>query len=244
MPLVDTLITLDSIASIPYVIISLLMVFRAWTLRRALVDNLYRRRALWTGIGGLGSIALAVAFITDGFAAQGIGIFANQLFAFVFADVIWGFTFLALYGWVYTNINVALNADFLHRDALAWRRGLRYGMVGSIAILYIGASSPIPIVPVSSAFNLIFTLAFLGFTVYSVLVLLIAYNRIQDKVIKGYMKWFGITLLIFVLNLVLLAANNNSLITPLLLFAYAGYRTAGSLAIKTRSIIDITALKA
>jgi hypothetical protein len=194
------------------------------------------------GLAGLGCVSLVTAIWTDGLASQGYWILANPGVATLVADFLWGFTFLAIYGWIFTNINIALAADFLHRDALGWRRGGRYVMVAGLLVPYLSVSIPSSYLPISAAaqvdlqvivsfwFGLIFTF----FTAYAALVLGIAFRRIRDLVIKRYMKWVGITILAVIGDFIVMMFTPIAF--PFLLVGYAAYRAAGSLAIRTHNI--------
>jgi hypothetical protein len=225
------------------VITSIIVAYRALRLRRVLVDAAYRTRALWMGLAGLGCVSLVTAIWTDGLASQGYWILANPGVATLVADFLWGFTFLAIYGWIFTNINIALAADFLHRDALGWRRGGRYVMVAGLLVPYLSVSIPPSFyLPISAAAqadlqatgSFWFGLIFGFFTAYAALVLGIAFRRIRDFVIKRYMKWVGITVLAVLGDFIVM--NFTQLAFPFLLIAYAAYRAAGSLAIRTHNI--------
>jgi len=217
-------------------IIGLLVAYRAWSLRKVLVDPIYRSRALWTGFAGLGVLAFILAAGGDALVTEGYGIFANQNLGLIAEDIWWAFVFLGLYGWIYTNVNVSLSSDFLHRDVLLWNRVGKTLTWISIAVAYSLAS--VPEVPqdaswynaASNAVGLVFAIV----TVYTALVLAISYRRIQDRLIKKYTMW--VVLAVATLFVALFLGNGGGFVFLGILPAYFMYRAAGSLSIRTRNI--------
>ena len=56
--------------------------------------------------------------------------------------VIWGVAFLVLLGWIVTNTNVAISADYFNRDALGWKRGGWVIAIGVVLVGWVLASLP------------------------------------------------------------------------------------------------------
>ena len=75
-------------------------------------------------------------------AAARYGILADAGVAYVVAEISWGLAFLGLYGWLFTNINVSLSSDFLHRDSLFWNRGGKVFFAAVLIGTYLLASIP------------------------------------------------------------------------------------------------------
>jgi hypothetical protein len=218
-------------------IIGLLVAFRAWSLRRVLVDPVYRSRALWTGFAGLGVLAFILAVGGDELVTEGYGIFANQNVGLIAEDIWWAFVFLGLYGWIYTNVNVSLSSDFLHRDVLLWNRIGKNLTWVSIVVAYSLAS--LPEVPqdaswynaASNAVGGVFAIV----TIYTAFVLAITYRRIPDRLIKRYTMW--VVLAVVSLFVALFLGNGGGFLLFLgILPAYFMYRAAGSLSLRTRDI--------
>lgn len=171
----------------------LFIVYRAMSLRRVLVDPLYRRRALWTAIAGSGLLGFLISVTIDALAASGYGILANNSTALLVEDFSWGLSFLALFGWIYTSVNVALSSDYFHRDVLGWSRGGKFVFVGAVVVSYLVASLPPPTNPALladfNAFgNLVGPIFVIGLA-YGGAVIVVTYRRIKDRAIKNYSKW-------------------------------------------------------
>lgn len=90
----------------------------ALNLRRALVDQPYRSRALWTAIGAL----TLVFFIIAGYVDSVFGQVPSTYPSVAAGAAVWGFVFLGLYGWIVSNANVAAAADYFNRDVLYWKK--------------------------------------------------------------------------------------------------------------------------
>ena len=73
-------------------------------------------------------------------------------------------------------------------------------------------------------------------SVYAALVLLVTVRRIEDRLIKNYTKWVGLSVLGVILGIFSTSVFLNPYFFPLVLPAYIMYRAAGSLSIRTREI--------
>jgi len=167
--------------------------YRAMSLRRVLVDRPYRTRALWTAIGGFSLLGFTSAGYLDGLYPQ------TSVEGVIVEALAWGFTFLVLYGWVATNIEVAISADYFNRDALAWKSGGKIAAIVALLVSYIAASLPSWWIPpqYQDPGTTAITLIFLAVSVYSAIVLAVTVRRIVDRTIRNYTKWvvFSIVLL-------------------------------------------------
>ncbi len=203
--------------------------YRALSLRRALVDHPYRTRALWTAIGGLSVVSFFVATYLDSV----FGETPSTVTAVVVEGVIWGFTFLVLYGWIAININVALTADFFHRDALSWKKG--GGVVALVALMLSYGVASLPpwwfSAAASALWSVVISVAFAVVTVYATVVLVVTYRRIADRRVKTYTKWVVLSVA-SVLLLIVLPSGLGFIAAIVWIFCI--YRSVGSLAIKTR----------
>lgn len=159
----------------------------------------------------------------------------------VVETTVWGFTFLGLYGWIVSNANVAIRADYFNRDALAWRRG---GMLAStvlIVSLFIFYNWPPWLEPSALANgtgwgfivdNVLVDLSYV-IVLYAAAVIVISYRRISDQKIKTYTKWVVAS----IASLFLLFFSPSLLdIVPAALWVFCMYRSVGSLAIKVRTL--------
>ena len=212
--------------------------FRALTLRRALVDRQYRDRAFWTAVGVLSVFLFLGATFVDGIFGQT----PTTWEGIIVEDVIWGAAFLVLFGWIASNINVAVSADYFNRDALGWRKG---GWIATLAFFlfgYILASLPSWWVPqgLESIGNTIVTAAFFVAIGYPTVVLALVYTRIPDFRIKTYTKWVVLTL-VSLFAVVAWPSNvpvwlSSLAIIPTLIWIYSIHATVSALAIRTMSL--------
>jgi len=209
--------------------VAIYIIYRALSLRRALVDHPYRTRALWTAIGGL----TIISFFFAGYLDSIFGETPSTITGVVVEGVIWGFTFLVLYGWIANNIYVALSSDFFHRDALYWKKG--GGVVALVAILlsYVFASLP----PwwytstESAVTNVAISVIFAAVALYATVVLAILYRRIADRRIKTYTRW--VVLSVASILLLIILPTGVGFIAAIV-WIYCVYRSVGSLAIRTQ----------
>ena len=212
--------------------------FRALNLRRALVDPPYRDRALWTAMGALSAVFFVAAAYLDAI----FGETPATSEGVIVEAVIWGVAFLVLLGWVVTNTNVAISADYFNRDALGWKRG---GWVAAIAVVLVGyglAALPSWWLPqaleavVGSVEGVLFFCA-IG---YATLVLVLTYFRIRDLRIKTYTKWVALSLASAFAYVFLLSTVTgwplDLVIIPALVWAYCMDKTFSTLAIRTRRL--------
>jgi len=202
---------------------------RALILRRVLVDHPYRARALWTAIGGLTLLSFFAATYLDAV----FGETPTNLTAVVVEDAIWGFTFIVLYAWIASNINVAIDADYFHQDVLLWKRG---GGVAALVALF--ASYAVVSLPPwwftqaeANIANEVISVAFTALVVYSTAVLVISYRRIADRRIKSYTLWVAASI-VSLLLLIVLPPTIGFLAA--IVWVLGLYQSVGSLAIKTK----------
>jgi hypothetical protein len=222
---------------VAFFVAAIVIVVLALNLRRALVDRLYRARALWTAIGALAMISLTLAeAVVDPIFGQ----VPSNLTSLIVEDVVWGFTFLGLFGWIVTNVNVAIDADYFNRDVLAWKsRGKVVAPVLLIS-LYLVVSLPPWWLPAGTASEMIGSIislvtgaAFLGVILYAAAALVITYRRVSDMRIKSFTKWVVVSMLSVFLVFTL---PNELIVVAPFLWAYSMYRSVGSLAIKVRKL--------
>jgi hypothetical protein len=223
---------LFAVGTVLFLAAAFVIMYRALRLRSVLVDRPYRARALWTAIGGLAVVSLTAAFYLDIVFGQ----VPTTVEGVLVEAAAWGFTFLALYGWIASNINVAISADFFNRDPLRWKKG--GGIVTIVVILvdYIAASLPswwFPGITGSAAGLFFFDATFFAVVIYAIGVLAITYFRIQDRSVKQYTKWVVLSIPLLFLSILVPPE-----LAPAAAFAwaYTMWRTVGSLAIRTRTL--------
>ena len=211
---------------------SAFIIYRALALRRALVDHQYRTRGLWTAIGA----SSVIVFLSAGYVDLVFGSTPTTVAGVLAEGIIWGFVFLSLYGWIASNVDVAISADYFNRDALSWKKGGKIVTSLVVLIAYVAASLPPWWVPKylesGAGSNIIFAM-FVAVVLYPALVITITYRRINDKRIKTYTLWVVLSILSL---FVLLATPDWVWIVPSVAWALFMYRSVDSLAIKMRSL--------
>jgi hypothetical protein len=186
------------------------------------------------GIGGLSVVLLISATTVDNITAPGTGI-ATTWGALVAQDIVWGGFFFSLIGWTVSNTDVAVQADFFHRDAISWKRGGRIAAIILILSGYVLASLPSWLLPQTnlSVFQLLFGTIVIGPALYTTLVLGFTYFRIKDNRIKTYTKWVGLSILSLVL---LFLPYDFALVIAGFVMVFCMYRAVGALSIRTHSL--------
>ncbi|HEY6283017.1 MAG TPA: hypothetical protein VIW22_03740 [Nitrososphaerales archaeon] len=222
---------LNLVTQVVFFASAIIIAYFAIRLRGALVDRLYRARALWTAIGALSAVGFISAFYVDSVFGQ----VPTTLEGLLVEDVAWGFTFLALVGWIASNINVALSADFFNRDPLRWKKGGEIVTIITILSFYTAASVPSWWFPrISNDFvSMLGEALFFSVVIYATTVLAVTYFRIQDRRIRNYTKW--VVLSITCLLLTILAPGVLG-VFPAVAWIYSMSRSVGSLAIRTRTL--------
>jgi hypothetical protein len=211
---------------------AIVIVFLAIRLRGALVDRPYRARALWTAIGAMS----VVGFISAGYVDTIYGQVPTTAEGVLVEAAAWGFTFLALIGWIASNIDVALSADFFNRDPLRWKKGGEIVVIVFILAAYTSASLPswwFPWISHSDLAQTVFNAIFFIVAAYSTIVLAVTYLKIQDRRIKSYTKWVVLSITFLFITI---SAPGGLIIVPAVAWIYSMYRSVGSLAIRTRTL--------
>jgi hypothetical protein len=212
------------------------IVYRAIRLRRALIDRIYRARALWTAVGGVTVFSLLLAQYVDTIFGQ----VPNTITGTLVEDLFWGFSFVGLYLWIASNITVALSADFFNRDALMWHKAGRY--VTPLAIFSIYGIFSLPSWWVPETLNNggltsdILTAFLLALIVYAAATMAMISIRIKDRVTKSYTKWVALSVLGALMIIMVSTAVPGLTFLPVIFWGYFMYRSVGSLAIRTRTL--------
>lgn len=225
---------LSAAAVIFTVFATFFIAYRALRLRRALVDRPYRTRALWTAIGAFSVLSLDVSGISTSI----YGETPTTVTGVLVEGALFGFAFLMLYGWIVTNINVAILADFFNRDALLWKRVGRIAAPVVIVFAFVLASLPPWWIP-SADSNLgldIVDVLFYATTLYAAVVLAISYRRIKNRQIKSYTLWVVLSVLaIFAQFLV----PSDLVLIPSVAWFFFMYKSVDSLTIRTRNLNQV-----
>jgi hypothetical protein len=211
----------------------------AFAIRRATVGHIYRNQALWLGVL---SVIVLTATIPTPTTEGAVVIVLINLPVIALA--------LVLFSFVDATVPVARRSDPLLRDILHWGK-VRVFAWGALILAEIwGAYGQVTSNNTGS--NVVFGLLLL--VVIGVPPMLIGARRSMDPILRGSLKWFGLSLLtllgLLLVTLAEVAANLPSA-EPLnysqipynlvaLLFGYALYRSARSLAPINRLQADET----
>jgi len=166
--------------------------------------------------------------------ADGIfGSVPTTLEGLLIEDVLWGFTLLSIYGWIASNIDVAVTADYFNRDPLGWRKGGKWLALAAVVIAYASASLPSWWFPEVSSnaiiSNGIVVLFFLA-SAYAALDLALIYRRVRDHTLRRYTLWVVLSIACLLTLIVVPVELALVLIAG---WVYFMYRSVGALAIRT-----------
>jgi hypothetical protein len=192
---IDIVNVLETVSGLATGAIALLAVYRSLTIAKSLVTRVYRTRAYWLGVLMIIFAALNLLPTTSA-----LGSDISDILFFVFL--------LALLIFIDSNVAVAREIDFFHRDILHWhalRIPLFASMVAGTAIGIVGT-----IASTNSALSSVVGLALLGYFIflgvvftYSGAAMLVVARRSYDRTMKKFVKMLGIAILCFVLFLTL-----------------------------------------
>jgi hypothetical protein len=185
---------LEIIAALAAGAIALLAVYRSLTIGKSLVSRVYRTRAYWLAV--LMTIYAAFAF-DPGASAIESDISGILFFMFLFGLLIF----------IDSNVAVAREIDFFHRDILHWRAA----RTPLFAIVVVGSAIGIwSIFALSSNASIISGAAFLGFFIllgvvfaYSGAAMFLIARSTYDRTMKKFVKMLGFAILSYVLFLTL-----------------------------------------
>ena len=219
------LIIVDSIALTISMIICALAAYRAFTSRRVLAAPLYRRRALWTGTVALISVPFDAWVIylenTGSYATYGLVPPYGTPEFYVFVLLTAAFTAVA-FAWIDSTIRVALELDFMHRDAVSWRR-LRLVAGGALVLGTAVAQFAV------TGWILLTAILLLGIpAAYMTAAVVVSGSRVRDETMRRYMRWMGFIVGSVFLQLVT-SYLSQYLNFPLAIFAYFLYGMSTSL---------------
>lgn len=204
----------------------LLASYRAVEILRGFVSRVYQRRALTLVFLGLVMAVVAEIPRLPSLPPTGpVATFEND-FAVPFVFLL----FFALFFFVDSSLKIVTERDFFHRQILGWHNGrwlvgglLGAGIVGTLFI--------------SVTFFFLYVAGALVFFFYGGACLLVGSRRVADRVFKGQLKFFGLFLVFFVLQLPLTVLSNGFDVFILAAFvfgalsAYSLYRSVMSLSV-------------
>jgi len=199
----------------------------AFAIRHALVDHIYRNRALWLGV-------LTILFVIVVIAPTPTG---NDVVSDVLNNAPTVALTVGFLGFVDSTVPIARRSDPLLRNILNWKKSRVLAWVVLILVDILSVHAEIESSNTSSSNVLgLFVVAVIGAPV-----MLIAARRSKDLNLRKSLKWFALALLFF-LGILLVAVLESKLnlstssygeipyAAVLILVAYALYRSARSLA--------------
>jgi hypothetical protein len=191
---IDIVNDLETLAGLAAGAIALLAVYRSLAIGKSLVAGVYRTRAYWLAV--LMIIYAAFVFVPT---SSAIGSDIDDILFFTFL--------LALLIFIDSNVTVAREIDFFHRDVLHWRAARMPLFAIIVAGTAIGIWATV-VVTNSTSFlasvALVWYIALLGvaFT-YSGAAMLVIARRTYDRTMKKFVKMLGFAILSYVLFLTL-----------------------------------------
>ncbi len=201
--------------------------YRSLLARRILGRPVYRSHALWTTLVGVvgGVLLLPTAY----YEFTGVVLFglppitsvpysSTPLLAVIYFATI-GVPLVVLWAWIDRSIQVALDMDFLHRDTIFWKAGVRFvawAIILAEAVLGVFVSG-------TSLAGIVYYVSFAILVGYAAVVLFLNAKRAQDTTMKNYVRWVGV----MAVSLVIVTFTWPYL-SPFIFFAYALYRASGS----------------
>jgi hypothetical protein len=204
----------------------LLAAYRSLTIGKSLVTRVYRTRAYW-----LAALMIILAVFSADVFSSALANYIGDVGFFVFL--------LALLLFIDSNMEVALEIDFFHRDIFRWHKVrtplfaiiVGYTVIAILATIY-QLSSPAKI-----AFLGYFALLGVTFS-YSGATMFVAARRTYDRTMKKFVKMIAYAILFYVLFLTLfipldaIYPSLGDVVTDYILIvsAYFFYRAAMSLS--------------
>lgn len=196
------------------------------SVRRGLVDPVYRRRAMWMGLFGL-PFAGALGY---GIVAYALLPADSVLASPVLADATFTIAIVTLLVWIDSMVGSAVHLDFLRRDILHWRRlrTVYYLLVVAGNVFYFSRYLQFPAGLALSLSDVSLILAFS----YGALALASGARRTRDQTFRTYLRWFGTMGVTFLFTLVAYSFTLHPtlvLLVPLLATSLCFYKMARNL---------------
>jgi len=236
---IDTVDLLEGVAGIVTAAIALFAAYRSATIGRSLVTRVYRTRAYW-----LIALTIIFAIVNADFSSSTIGSDINYWGFFVFLFVLLFF--------LDSNVAVAKEIDFFHRDILRWQKvriPLLVAIVVTSAVTIVASTEVTAFAITLSGVAILVYFGLLGVALaYSGVVMLVISRTSYDRTMKRFVRMVGFAVLFYVLFVTIwlpldfLYANLGDVVTDFIAIgtAYFFYRAAMSLSLVGR-IQELTA---
>lgn len=187
---------LETIAELAACAISLLAVYRSLTIGKSLVTRVYRTRAYWLAV--LMIIYAAFAIVPTSSAIE-----------LEISNILFSMFLIAFLLFIDSNVAVAREIDFFHKDILRWHSVrtplfavIIAGTVGIVAIIQLTNTAAIDSSTAEIGYVLYFALLGVAFS-YSGGAMFVIARRTYDRTMKKFVKLLGFAVLSYVLFLTL-----------------------------------------
>lgn len=192
---IDIVNVLESLAGLASGAIALLAVYRSLTIGKSLLTRVYRTRAYWLAVLMIILALMVLPFPYPSAVESDISFYG--FFVFLFALLIF----------IDSNVAVARDIDFFHRDILHWRT-IRLPMIGISAAgtvtILVAISVGISADSFASELGLLGYFILLGVVfAYSGGAMFVIARRSYDRTMKKFVKMLGFAILSYVLFLTL-----------------------------------------
>jgi len=183
---------LEAVAGVATAAIALLAVYRSLTIAKSLVTRIYRTRAYWLAV-------LMVFFAVLGLLPTSTTLETDISNVFFFAFLV------ALLLFIDSNVAVAKEIDFFHKDILHWEK-IRIPLL-VVVVAYTAAASIATALGISSAIAGVGVIGYIivagvAFSYSGAAMFLIA-RKTYDQTMKKFVKTLGFAILFWVLFLTL-----------------------------------------
>ena len=176
--------------------------FWAFSIRNALFEKIYRKRALWTGSFAAYS-ALEIAFIV--YFPYVVGSFAINIAWLVVGSAL----LFVLIAWISSTVKVVVSLDPFHRNRMKWRQTEKWVWLVSVIIVAMNGFSALVLlgyinyVPGFAFLDILQYTLFVALFLYLISVALAYHSGIHDRLMKAYLEFFLYLLIALMLNNVL-----------------------------------------
>jgi hypothetical protein len=234
---IDFVYLLEGGAGLATVAVALLTVYRSITIGKSLVTRVYRSRAYWLAL-------LMIILVVDNLPfppSSAIGSFLGfyGFFVFLFAFIIF----------IDSNVAVAREIDFFHKDILHWRK-VRIPMFAILGAYTVAAAifSPAAATSIVVGIGIVGYFTMLGaIFVYAGVAMFVIGRRTYDQTMRTFIKMLGFAVLCYLLFVTIwlpldfVYPNLGDILTDFILIggAYFFYKAAMSLSFVGRIVEEV-----
>jgi hypothetical protein len=229
---IDIVEILEGGAALATLAIALLGVYRSLTIGKSMVTHVYRSRAYWLAVL---LIILAVdnlPFPPSSVIGSGLGFYG--FFVFLFAILLF----------IDSNVAVAREIDFFHKDVLHWRK-IRIPMLAILGAYTVAAVILSSATSTAAGIGLVGYFLMLGvILVYAAIEMYVIGRGTYDQTMRKFIKMLGLAVLCYLLFVTIwlpldfIYPNLGDIVTDFIIIgtAYFFYRAAMSLSFVGRIV--------